>query len=238
MKINRNDLSVADHCYKIFHASITVMKQLTTTFVMYMIFLMSFVGKANAQNNPIGFFDQATDVGDPKLRGETRYNKTLNQFLLKGAGANMWFGKDEFHFANKKLTGDFILSADIQFIGKGNNAHRKIGCMVRQTLDSNAAYADAAVHGDGLTSLQYRKSKGADTEEVKTDIKAPDKIQFERRGNLYIFSAAKNGEELKEVAKLEIDLGKEVYAGIFICSHEENTYEEAVFSNVKIAQTN
>jgi regulation of enolase protein 1 (concanavalin A-like superfamily) len=200
--------------------------------------MMFFMGIANAQNNLIGFFDQAVDIGDPKLKGETRYNKGLNQFLLKGAGANMWFAKDEFHFANKKLSGDFILSADIQFIGRGNNPHRKIGWMVRQTLDSNAAYADAAIHGDGLTSLQYRKSKGADTEEVKADIQAPDKIQFERRGNLYIFSAAKNGEQLREVARVELDFGKEVYAGIFICSHDENTYEEAVFSNVKIAQTN
>ena len=206
--------------------------------IVIMIYMIGTAASINAQNSITDFFDRTSDIGNPKLKGQTAYKKSLNQFLLKGAGSNMWFGEDQFYFASKQLSGDFILSADIQFIGEGNNLHRKIGWMVRKTLDPNAAYADAAVHGDGLTSLQYRKTKGADTEEVKADIQAPDKIQFERKGNLYIFSAAKNGEALKEVARLELNLGRKVHAGIFICSHDENMYEEAVFSNVKIAQTN
>jgi hypothetical protein len=35
-------------------------------------------------------------------------------------------------------------------------AHRKAALMIRQSLDPGAAYADVALHGDGLTSLQSR----------------------------------------------------------------------------------
>ena len=34
------------------------------------------------------------------------------------------------------------------------------------TLDADSRYADIAVHGDGLTSLQYRMVKGGVTEEL------------------------------------------------------------------------
>jgi hypothetical protein len=36
--------------------------------------------------------------------------------------------------------------------------HRKGILMFRQTLDSGGIYAAAAVHGSGMTALQYRRS--------------------------------------------------------------------------------
>ena len=38
--------------------------------------------------------------------------------------------------------------------------------MIRQSLDPDSAYADAALHGDGLTSLQFRPTAGGETLEV------------------------------------------------------------------------
>ncbi len=41
--------------------------------------------------------------------------------------------------------------------------HRKAALMIRQSLEPDAAYADVALHGDGLTSLQFRPTAGAAT---------------------------------------------------------------------------
>ena len=49
----------------------------------------------------------------------------------RAAGYNIWFNRDEFQFAYKKLKGDFIVTADFEFVGTGTDAHRKIGWMVR-----------------------------------------------------------------------------------------------------------
>src|SRR5438034_8242660 len=47
--------------------------------------------------------------------------------------------------------------------------HRKAVLMVRQTLDADSAYADVALHANGLTSLQYREEKGAATHEIQAN---------------------------------------------------------------------
>jgi hypothetical protein len=39
--------------------------------------------------------------------------------------------------------------------------------MIRRTLNPSSAYADVVLHGDGLTSLQYRLQEGGETMEIK-----------------------------------------------------------------------
>ncbi|HYJ37532.1 MAG TPA: biopolymer transporter TolR [Chitinophagaceae bacterium] len=190
---------------------------------------------AFSQSAQFGVFQGRTDVGNPKIPGTLKYDNKTGEYLISGSGQNIWGAHDDFHFVWKKMKGNFILNASQKFKGKGKNPHRKIGWMVRQSLDPNSAYADAAIHGDGLTSLQYRKSANSETEEVQSKLKAPGIIQFERKGNTFIMSTAIAGEPLQEAARLDLDLGNEVYVGLFITSHEEQVSEQALFSNVRIS---
>ncbi len=75
---------------------------------------------------------------------------------MTGGGANLWLNTDAFQFVYKRISGDVTLTADIHFVGQGVEEHRKATLMIRQSLQPDSAYADAALHGDGLTSLQYR----------------------------------------------------------------------------------
>ena len=133
-------------------------------------------------------------MGAPKIAGSAVYNPLTQEYTLSAAGTNMWAARDEFHFVWKRMTGDFILQARVELLGKGVDPHRKLGLIVRSGLDADAPYADAAVHGDGLTSLQFRKAKGAITEQIVAEVKGADVIQLERKGTTYIFSAARYGE--------------------------------------------
>jgi len=186
-----------------------------------------------AQLEPMGLFDHHQDVGDPKIKGSVVYNEQDQTYTMSGAGINMWTNVDQFHFLWKKIKGDFIIRASIQFIGKGTAAHRKIGIIARDKLTTDSRYADACVHGDDLTSLQYRPSDGDSTKQVVLSVFHPTEIEFERSGNTFIFSAATFGENYKSVSK-EMQLNEEIYAGLFICSHVEDVVEKAVFSNVRI----
>src|SRR3989304_6420033 len=87
---------------------------------------------AVAGNNPVGVFDDHADVGSPKQAGSVVYDAQNQTYLLKGAGYNIWFERDEFHYAYKKIKGDFILTANFAFEGKGADPHRKIGWMIRE----------------------------------------------------------------------------------------------------------
>src|SRR5690606_17665773 len=123
--------------------------------------------------------------------------------------------------------------ATIRFIGEGQAEHRKIGIIARDKLTTDSRYADACVHGDILTSLQYRPADGEQTDQVELSSYHPTDIEFQRVGNTFTFSAATFGETMKSVSK-QIELNDEVYVGLFICSHLEDVIEKAVFSNVRI----
>ncbi len=182
----------------------------------------------------VGQFAHHGDVGGPEIAGSTAYDEAAQEYRLTAAGINLWASADQFQFAWNTLKGDFILRARCEFVGKGANPHRKLGWMVRSTLDSDSAYADACVHGDGLTSLQYRRTKGAITEQVELTIKGGDVIQLERRGSTYIFSSAHYGEPFVSATLADLNLGDEVQVGLFLCSHEAKVKEEAILRDVRI----
>ncbi|TSD67938.1 biopolymer transporter TolR [Inquilinus sp. KBS0705] len=184
----------------------------------------------------VGIFDGNTDVGPVKHKGSAVYDAKIQQYTVTGSGTNIWFTKDEFHFVWKKIKGDFILRTNATFVGKGTEAHRKFGLMVRKSLDGNSAHVNAVVHGDGLTSLQYRKAANDSTKEQKMALTGAGVVQLERRGNTYTMAAARQGDVFGPEEKIDLDLGDEVYVGIFVCSHNPEVSEQAVFSNTRIVQ--
>jgi Tol biopolymer transport system component len=186
-----------------------------------------------AQLSPVGVFEHHEDIGNPKLKGSVVYNKEDQTYSVTGAGINMWAAADQFHFLWKKIKGDFMISATVRFSGKGTDPHRKIGIIARDKLTADSKYADACVHGDGLTSLQYRNADAAQTEQLVISSYNPTEIELQRVGNTFTFSAATFGENYKSITK-EIILNDEVYAGLFVCSHNGDVMEKAIFSNVRI----
>ena len=187
-----------------------------------------------AQRKALGVFDEQADVGQVMKPGSVIYDPVTQAYAVEGSGTNMWFGEDEFHFVWKRMKGDFILTARAHLVGRGVEAHRKIGWQVRSSLDKDSPHASAVVHGDGLASLQFRRAKGANTEEVKSSVAAPDMIQLERRGNKFLMSVARYGDPFATEQISDLALGDEVYIGIFVCSHNKEVSERAVFRNVRI----
>jgi TolB protein len=59
------------------------------------------------------------DIGDPKEKGDFQFDKENQQFTLQGAGYNIWFERDEFYLVSQEVEGDFILSANLKFLGEG-----------------------------------------------------------------------------------------------------------------------
>ena len=202
--------------------------------LIFPIFLIFTAAAISAQPKPLGLFDSNGDVGEVKKAGKVAYNAANGQYSLEGSGTNMWNKRDDFQFVWKQLKGDFILTARAKFAGRGVDPHRKMGLIIRSGLEADAAHASAVVHGDGLTSLQFRRAKGEDTAEIKADLIAADVIQLRRKGDKFIMSVARFGEPFVTTDISGIALGEIVYAGLFICSHNAGTREKAIFSDVQI----
>jgi len=205
------------------------MKIINTLIIMLITTLM-----VNAQ--PVGIFDGSSDIGKVKYVGSAQYNKATDLYNVKASGKNLWGTADEFHFVWKKIEGDFILYTRLAFLGNGVDPHRKAGVMLRQSLDTNTVHVNAVVHGDGLTSLQYRKIIGGETLELKAIQSFYNIVQIQKIGNVITMKAAHEGEPLEIIASLEMtDFSKDFYVGIFACSHNPDVVEEAVFSNVRLS---
>ncbi len=183
----------------------------------------------------VGIFEGHGDVGAVLHAGSVELDAAKGSYTIAGSGENMWLASDAFQFAWKKMSGDVTLTADISFLGKGVNEHRKAVLMMRQSLDADSAYADVAVHGSGLTSLQYREEKGSATHEIQANISAPKRLRIEKRGAYFsLWLADASGEFRPAGGTTRIALKEPFYVGIGVCSHDRDVVEKAVFSNVEL----
>jgi len=196
-------------------------------------------GTTAAQKGPTGIFDSNTDIGNPKNSGSSVYNAADQSYSVKGSGYNIWFARDEFHYLYKKLKGDFILTANFRFEGKGTEAHRKTGWMLRASTDEDSRHISATLHGDGLTVMQWRDVKGAEMKDPEDEIFAKgsgyEVIQIERAGRIIFMRAALAGKPFETIGSYEmVNLPDEILAGLFVCSHIPEITEEATIWNVRI----
>jgi TolB protein len=184
---------------------------------------------------PVGIFESNQGIGSVLHPGSVEYNDSTKAYTVSGSGENIWSTADAFQFAWKEMSGDVAVTADISFVGNGGNEHRKAVLMLRQDLDANSAYADVALHGNGLTFLQYRDEKGAATHEVQSNISGPKRLRIEKRGeDVYVMLGGEDGELRPSGASMRIAFHGPFYVGIGVCSHDQDAVAKATFANVNL----
>jgi Tol biopolymer transport system component len=183
----------------------------------------------------IGIFSDHQDIGNVAKPGSVDFNLIKGGYLIAGGGENMWSTNDAFHYVWTKKSGNLALAADIKFPGPGGNPHRKACLIIRQSLDPDSAYVDVALHGVGLTALQYRETAGGATHEIQSSVSAPVRVGIEKHGDYIAMSVAAAGEKLHPAGALyRIQFQEPFYVGLGVCAHDNKTIEQAVFSNVEL----
>lgn len=190
----------------------------------------------------IGVFDDQGNVGVPSTLGPgtASYEASTGTYTIAGGGENMWARADHFRYVWKKMSGDVSLSATIQFTatqpaGTTPNEHRKACLVLRQTLDADSAYVDAATHGNGMTSLQWRETKGDVSHDVETNVIAPRRLRIEKRGDTVMMFVANPGEPWRPAGgSTRIHLTGDFYVGLGVSSHDVDRIDTATFSNVDV----
>jgi TolB protein len=188
---------------------------------------------ASAQTENLGIFTNSVDVGGPSLKGSVEFSN--GQYRITGSGANIWATQDQFRYVWREMTGNFTVTATMRFLGQGNE-HRKAGIMVRQSLDSDAVYADIVIHGNGMPGLQWRSKQGEDTNTFDLPFDGPGtfKIKLVRTGvRIYMF-IAKDGSDPKEIAHTEVSFQHPVLVGLAVCSHQSDASDTVIFSDVSV----
>ncbi len=191
---------------------------------------------AAAAAEDFGLFQGRSEIGELKRPGTFAYDARKGAYTVGSAGANVWARRDDFHFIWKKASGDIALAAEIDFVGASAEPHRKACILIRQSLAADAVYVDAAVHGDGLTSLQFREEAGGITREVQSRNSAPRRARLEKIGDtVYLSLAGADGVFLPSGCSVRLPFSGEYYIGLGVCAHNADGFESAVFSKVEFS---
>jgi regulation of enolase protein 1 (concanavalin A-like superfamily) len=183
----------------------------------------------------LGIFSTQADIGEVAKPGAVQFNSKSGEYTITGGGGNIWGTNDAFHFVWKQMSGDFTLTANVRFNGTNGNPHRKACLLVRQSLAPGSTYADVAVHGEGLTSIQYRSGENDLTHEIRSVVSAPTRVRLEKRGDYFSIWVAAPGEALKlDGGYLRVPTKGNVYVGLGVCAHDNQAISQAVFSNVEL----
>ena len=192
-----------------------------------------------AQTSEVGLFAGHGDVGKPGKPGSVQFDAARGAYVITGGGENMWATNDGFYYVWKQMSGNVSLAANIRWVSAAGtpNIHRKAALLIRQTLDADSPYVDAVVHGNGLTSLQFREVKGGPTAEIEANLgatAAPARIQIEKRGDYAIMSVADAGKPLQPMGGAYRLVFKEpFYVGLAVCPHDNTVTETAEFTGVE-----
>ena len=211
--------------------------------IIGLAFGMFAVNGAVVSAQPLGMFTGHTDVGKPSTigAGTAAYDPAKKAYTIAGGGENMWAAADHFQYVWKKVSGDVTLESTIAFAVSrpatgAPDPHRKACLVIRQSLDSDSVYADAALHGDGLTSLQWRDAKGGATHEVQSMTTGPARLRIEKRGNYVSMSIAAVGEPLHPAGgSARVEFTGDFYIGLGVSAHNTGRIETATFTDVSLA---
>ena len=192
----------------------------------------------DAAAQQLGLFEGHSDVGSVTPPGTASFSG--GDYTITSAGANVWARVDALHYLWKKMSGDVVLTADVSFPPAAYShppaEHRKAMLMIRQSLDVGAQQVSIHVHGIGMTALQHREQRGANTQSIELNIDAvPKTVRLEKRGDTFTMFISQKGEPLHQVgASLKLHFVAPFYVGLGVTSHDADTTDKIVFHNVTL----
>lgn len=192
-----------------------------------------------SQSPALGLFQADSDIGNVAPAGSAHYDARRHVYTIASAGANTWYHVDHFNYLWTRASGDLAITAQISFPPRryhhDPDPHRKGLLMFRQSLAPGSAYVDAALHGVGLTALQYRRERGANTPDVELTLNAPQTLRLEKRGDVFTLYVSQAGEPLHQVgASMRLHLRAPFYVGLGALSHDAHTTDAIQFSHVTL----
>ena len=176
------------------------------------------------------------DINNPLPGGQKVVSD--NAFELYAAGSDVYGTEDQFRFVYKKLSGDFTLSATLDYL-TFTNMYAKAGLMIRQDLDKDSVFATINIFPDGSVEFGARPIKGHN---VWTKIiMGPElpgiHLRLVRKSNVieWYFSCDRSEWDKLDSIKFE-NLEGDVYAGIFCTSHDNQILATAKYRNINIME--
>ncbi|MEO7099561.1 MAG: alpha-L-fucosidase [Luteolibacter sp.] len=157
-------------------------------------------------------------------------------FVVKGSGSDIWGNSDEFRFVYKPLTGDGSITTKVESV-QNTGGWAKAGVMIRETLATNSKYAGAYVSPSNGTAFQQRTTTGGSASGVggTAGLVAPYWLRLIRSGSTITAYQSVDGLAWSIMGTTTVSMTDDVYIGMAVCSVNNGTLNQSVFSNLTVA---
>jgi len=193
---------------------------------------------------------QGTDIGSPRLRGETRQTSTAVQLLA--GGVDIWGVRDEGHFAHLRVSGDFEISARVDSLEMAD-LYTKAGIMFRSSLDDGSPHVMVFAFGNneprnknnGGLEFQFRKDEGGECAAIYPSQPLPAEPDFPvafphvwlkllRRGDTFTGLFSRDGTTWKTYSAHSQNLPQTGWLGLAVTAHNDAQRVSASFSHLLV----
>jgi len=160
-------------------------------------------------------------------------------YKVRGAGADIWVGADEFHFAYKEVTsGACSIIAKVESLDN-TDINAKAGIMIRDSLDAGSANVLLFITPTYTNGVRYQYRSTAngtsirDAADTEPNLSPPYWFRLERTvGGIIRAYRSPDGVTWKQFGLKTITMTMPIYIGLAVTSHNVTKVCEAKFSNV------
>ncbi len=157
------------------------------------------------------------DIGQAVKRGVAGYSQ--GNFLITGAGGDIWGNADSFHLVYQPVTGDTQIVARVVSI-ENTDPWAKAGIMMRESLKDDARHVMIALTPENGVTFQFRSAVGGiSAQDSGGSATAPCWVKLVRHGNILSGYRSPDGATWEWVATEQIDMPSQLLIGLAVSSH-------------------
>lgn len=172
-----------------------------------------------------------TDIGNVGIAGSAGFAEGI--FTLSGSGGDIWNTADAFRYVYQPVSGNVEIIARVTGISN-TDPWAKAGVMIRETLQSNSTHAMVVVTPGNGVAFQRRITTGGASTHTGGSGSAPYWVRLVRNGNVFTGYRSSDGVSWNQVGSVTISMTANVFVGLPLTSHNNNTLSTATFTDVSV----
>ena len=172
------------------------------------------------------------DIGSPPAAGSAV--ESGGTFTVRGAGYDIWYTHDQFHYVYQPVTGDVDIRAHVTGL-EYVHPWTKAGVMIRESFSTGSRHATTFVSARKGLSFQRRVSTGGSSSATAGgSAGAPYWVRVVRAGQLFSSYVSADGASWKLVGTETIAMSSTVYVGLAVVSKDPGDTAISSFASVTV----
>ena len=176
------------------------------------------------------------DIGAPALAGSA--TSTNGAFTVTAGGSDIYNASDQLNYAYQPTSGDAVLGARVTS-QTNTSSWARAGVMLRSTTAAGSPYYGLFVTPGNGVVVQYRKTLGGNTSQVKTTGTVPAYLRVARAGNTFTAYTSPDGATwtLIPSSTVTFTIAPAELAGLAVNSHNASKLGTVTFDTVSLTNS-